>query len=54
MGFIPAIIVALLILLLKLDWRFGALLVAFGAGYFVVYVPTQRCSGFCARPLSRS
>ena len=39
-AFIPAIIVALLVLLLKRDWRFGALLGCVRCGLFpVVYVP---------------
>ena len=41
-AFIPAIIVALLVLLLKRDWRFGALLVVFGAGYFPWFMYPNR------------
>lgn len=48
-AFIPAIIVALLVLVLKRDWRFGALLVVFGAGYFPWFMyPTRTMFYFYA------
>lgn len=48
-AFIPAILVGLFVFLLKRDWRFGALLLVFGAGYFPWFMyPTRTMFYFYA------
>lgn len=48
-AFIPAALVGLLVFLLKRDWRFGALLLVFGAGYFPWFMyPTRTMFYFYA------
>ena len=48
-AFIPAALVGLLVFLLKRDWRFGALLLVFSAGYFPWFMyPTRTMFYFYA------
>jgi len=44
--FIPAIILALVIFILKRDWRFGALLLVFAAGYLPWFLYPNRTMFF--------
>ena len=44
--FIPAIILALIIFILKRDWRFGALLLVFAAGYLPWFLYPNRTMFF--------